>query len=198
MAQVAAVSIFAARVLRSNPLPSIVASSVVFCRFIAACVSSSYTKYYCYTNWRSVYFFNPQLPSDSYFAQHWQGGYFDQTSLYLLGLVCNLGHDGEMCPREPSPCNLTIIDINGCHKVRVAFCTCDTGTPLEERYWQLLRMRWYPASFTRTRTAFSFDLLETYHKITLQGKLNLYDFYLAIMQKSDNQGRSEPMVSDPP
>jgi len=55
-------------------------------------------------------------------------------------------------------------------------------------------MRWYPASFHRPKTAFTFDLLETYHKVTLQGKLNLYDFYHAIMQKSNNQGRSKPMV----
>ena len=55
-------------------------------------------------------------------------------------------------------------------------------------------MRWYPASFNRPRTVFTFDLLETYHKVTLQGKLNLYDFYLAIMQKTDNQGRSKPVV----
>jgi hypothetical protein len=56
-------------------------------------------------------------------------------------------------------------------------------------------MRWYPASFNRPRTVFTFDLLETYHKVTLQGKLNLYDFYHAIMHKSDNQGRSKPLVS---
>ncbi|KAF9780599.1 hypothetical protein BJ322DRAFT_974297, partial [Thelephora terrestris] len=37
----------------------------------------------------------------------------------------------------------------------------------------------------------SFDLLEMYHKAMLQGKLNPYDFYLAIMHKSDNQGRSK-------
>ena len=55
-------------------------------------------------------------------------------------------------------------------------------------------MRWYPASFSCPQTAFSFDLLETYHKLTLQGKINLYDFYLAIMQKSDNQGRSKTIV----
>ena len=58
-------------------------------------------------------------------------------------------------------------------------------------------MRWYPASFNRPRTAVSFDLLKTYHKLTLQGKLNLYDFYHSIMQKVDNQGRSKTMVSDP-
>lgn len=86
--------------------------------------------------------------------------------------------------------------MNGSHKVRVTFCLCDPTAPWSERYRQLLRMGWYPASFSRPRTAFSFDLLDTYHKVTLQGKLNLYDFYLSIMQKSDNQGRSKPAVSD--
>jgi hypothetical protein len=86
--------------------------------------------------------------------------------------------------------------MNGWHKVRVHFCTCDTDIPWNERYRQLLRMRWYPASFSRPRTAFSFDVLETYHKLALQGKLNLYDFYHAIMQKSDNQGRLKTMVSN--
>ena len=76
------------------------------------------------------------------------------------------------------------------------FCACDPTAPWDERYRQLLRMSWYPASFSRPRTAFSFDLLDTYHKLTLQGKLNLYDFYLGIIQKSDNQGRSKPIVSN--
>jgi hypothetical protein len=56
-------------------------------------------------------------------------------------------------------------------------------------------MRWFPASSIRPKTAFAFDLLDTYHKVTLQGKLNLYDFYHATMQKTDNQGRSKPLVS---
>jgi hypothetical protein len=97
---------------------------------------------------------------------------------------------------DSPPHNLLIIDANGWHKLRVGFCTCGASTSWCERYRQLLRMHWYPASFNRPRTAFSFDLLETYHKVTLQGKLNLYDFYLAIMQKSDNQGRSKPVVRD--
>ena len=84
--------------------------------------------------------------------------------------------------------------MNGWHKLRVMFCTCDMKARWDERYRQLIRMRWYPASFDRPRTAFSFDLLETYHKLTLQGKLNVYDFYLAIMQKTDNRGQFKTMV----
>lgn len=132
----------------------------------------------------------------SCYPQHWQNEFFDRTTLRSLGLVCHLGHNGDPCPIGPRPLNLTIIDVNGWHKVRVGFCGCDKSAPWRERYRQLLRMRWYPASFSRPRTAFSFDLLETYHKVALQGKLNLYDFYLTIMQKSDNQGRSKTIVSD--
>ena len=132
----------------------------------------------------------------SCYRQHWRNGFFDRTSLYSLGLICYLGHGGDPCPIASKPYNITIIDVNGWHKMRVRFCTCNTNIPWNERYRQLIKMHWYPASFDRPRTAFSFDLLETYHKITLQGKLNLYDFYLAIMQKSDNQGRSKTVVSD--
>ena len=97
---------------------------------------------------------------------------------------------------DSTPHELLVIDVNGWHKLQVQFCTCGNSAPWHERYRQLLRMRWYPASFNRPRTAFTWDLLETYHKLTLQGKLNLYDFYFAIMQKSDNQGRSKPVVRD--
>lgn len=131
---------------------------------------------------------------DSYHTQHWQCGFFDRTSLHSIGLVCYLGHDGAQCSIKSSLYNIIIVDMNGWHKVRVGFCTCDSNIPWGECYRQLLQMGWYPASFDRPQTAFSFDLLETYHKITLQGKLNLYDFYIAIMQKTDNQGQSKDIV----
>ncbi|GBE89394.1 hypothetical protein SCP_1600550 [Sparassis crispa] len=38
------------------------------------------------------------------------------------------------------------------------------------------------------RTAFTFDYLNTFHLLTLQGKLNLYDYYKAILRKMDNTG----------
>ncbi|GBE87436.1 hypothetical protein SCP_1101120 [Sparassis crispa] len=35
-------------------------------------------------------------------------------------------------------------------------------------------------------TAFTFDYLNTFHLLTLQGKINLYDYYKAILWKTDN------------
>ena len=127
-------------------------------------------------------------------SQCWKDGFFDRASLHSLGYICHLGHDGDACPVGSSPRLLTVIDLNGWHKLHVSFCKCSTSGVLYDHYRQLLRMRWYPASFGRPKTAFAFDLLDTYHKLTLQGKLNLYDFYHAILNKSDNQGRSKLLV----
>ena len=63
-----------------------------------------------------------------------------------------------------------------------------------EPYRQLLRNDWFPASELRPQTAFTFDLLDTYHKLSMQGKVNLYDFYKMVMQKTDNCGRFKVQV----
>lgn len=126
--------------------------------------------------------------------QCWMDGFFNRTSLHSLGYICHLGHNGNACPASSPPQCLTIVDLNGWHKLQVSFCKCSAGGTSYEHHYQLLRMRWYPASFGRPTTAFTFDLLDTYHKLTLQGKVNLYDFYHAILSKSDNQGRSKPLV----
>ena len=83
--------------------------------------------------------------------------------------------------------------MSGYHFVRVRFCTCSHSSFLEP-YRQLLRFDWYPASTLRPKTAFTFDLLDTYHKLSMQGKLNLYDFYNSIMQKTDNRGHAKVKV----
>ncbi|KAF9778389.1 hypothetical protein BJ322DRAFT_1014720, partial [Thelephora terrestris] len=104
--------------------------------------------------------------------QRWNGGFFESATLENLGLIVNLGHHNtDICPINTETQLITVIDLSGYHFVR------------------LLRVRWYPASVLRPKTVFTFDLLDTYHKISLQGKLNLYDFYTTIMQKTDNCGR---------
>ena len=114
-----------------------------------------------------------------------------------MGLVYFIGHGHTPCPSvEPSHHQqILIIGLNGAHHVNVQFCGCEKTPGWVEHYRQLLRMRWFPASFDRPKTAFTFDLLDTYHKLTLQGKLNLYDFHASIMQKTDNCGRKKAIVS---
>jgi hypothetical protein len=112
-----------------------------------------------------------------------------------LGHTFYISHQHTACPSSGlKPHVILVIDINGAHRVNVQFCACAGDTKWVERYRQLLRVGWYPASFKRPKTAFTFNVLDAYHKLALQGKLNLYDFLLSVLQKTDNCGRGEPIV----
>lgn len=125
----------------------------------------------------------------------WRDNFYQRTSLYELGLCFYIGHQHTPCPSASSYSKILIVDLNGTHRVNAQFCACEDTLGYVEHYRQLLRTGWYPASFDRPTTAFAFDLLDTYHKLTLQGKLNLYDFYSSILQKTDNCGRIKAPVS---
>ena len=60
---------------------------------------------------------------------------------------------------------------------------------------QILRQGWFPATFNRPQTAFTFDCLSFFHELTLQGKVNLYDFYHTLLQVSDNANLEKTVVS---
>ncbi len=84
--------------------------------------------------------------------------------------------------------------ITGPHRVTVDYCNCDNE--LVPGYQQLLREKWFPATLTRPQTVFTFDCLEMFHELTLQGKTNLYDYYHSLLRRFDNAGRFSPIVSD--
>lgn len=129
-------------------------------------------------------------------VQEWREGHFQRTTLSELGMIIHLGHEDEdTCPvPEPLKEAFVVFDMNGIHHLQLEYCGCSKAANIE-RYQQLIRERWYPATFDRPRTAFTFDVLDTYHKLTLQGKLNLYDFYHGILHKTDNCGRLKKIVS---
>lgn len=60
---------------------------------------------------------------------------------------------------------------------------------------QLLREGWFPATLSRPQTVFTFECLEFFHELTLQGKTSLYDFYHTLIRRSDNAGLSPTIVS---
>lgn len=74
---------------------------------------------------------------------------------------------------------MTLLDVNGIFDVPVMFCRCwdsnDTKEP-ESDELQCVGMRLYPASRKRPVAAFSFTLLEHFHKFTLASSLSLYDY----------------------
>ncbi|KAL1698878.1 hypothetical protein EV121DRAFT_296717 [Schizophyllum commune] len=120
-------------------------------------------------------------------VEQWDGESFTRTSLASLGLHIQLGHpDGEVC-EHPTPTNkdFIIMDIGGIHSCVVYQCGC-TGAPSLRQ--QLLRHRLFPASANAPRTACTFNLLEYFHHLTHQGKVTMYDFYIALEKMTDSTG----------
>ncbi|TDL14069.1 hypothetical protein BD410DRAFT_687969, partial [Rickenella mellea] len=120
--------------------------------------------------------------------EQWDEGYFKKSSLHSLGLRFQLGHDDTdahcthpVKTHEP----MTIIDVSGIHRVHVDFCECFVSNGVPRRA-QLLRARWWPATIDRPQTAVTLNALELFLQLTLQSKLNVYDFYLALAHLSDN------------
>lgn len=128
--------------------------------------------------------------------QRWTGTHFERCTLTDLGKRIQLGHDRDHKPcarKVAGPPRFVVVDANGYHFVNIDYCTC-TNPPIPY-YIQVLRAGWYPASVIRPQTAFSFEFLATFHHLTLQGKLTLYDYYFSIIRMTDNLGLRVGIVS---
>ncbi|KIP01314.1 hypothetical protein PHLGIDRAFT_55306, partial [Phlebiopsis gigantea 11061_1 CR5-6] len=118
--------------------------------------------------------------------QHWQGDYFEKTSLNALNCIHQLGHlDGKPCVIQ-SLKNLVVLHTNGIHKVAVAFCHCQPG--LEHRQ-QLLRMAWYPATPLDPETCVTFEAMKVFQTQNLQGNITAYDYYQSLEILTDGWGK---------
>ncbi|KAI0055071.1 hypothetical protein BV25DRAFT_1816158 [Artomyces pyxidatus] len=123
-------------------------------------------------------------------VERWTGSFFETVSLQELGLRVQLGHAaGHRCKfPEAGPGDFTVIHINGVHDVALDFCGC---TRVERRV-QLIRAAWWPATPLDPHSAATFAALNTFHRLNLQGKLNVYDYWNTIVIKTDNTGLKPP------
>lgn len=60
---------------------------------------------------------------------------------------------------------------------------------------QLMRAQWFPATANRPRTVVTFRTLCLFHALTIQGKVNAYDFYNGLVRITDGAGLFRPKVS---
>ena len=105
-----------------------------------------------------------------------------------------LGHRGTPCPcPSPGSPSFMVFDTSGVHSVNIDYCECLNDNE-HDRRTQLLRQGWFPATFTRPNTVFTFDCLNTFHELSLQEKGNLYDFYHGLLWKTDNANISDSIV----
>ncbi|KAA1479985.1 hypothetical protein DENSPDRAFT_789779, partial [Dentipellis sp. KUC8613] len=122
--------------------------------------------------------------------QRWNGTHFVRCNLASLGLIVQLGHDGVDCASPSTTVQaLTLIDITGIHKINIRFCEC---VPSPRTYVQLLRARWWPATFERPQTAVTIRTLRLFHALTVQAKVNAYDFHNALIRMTDGSSTQLP------
>lgn len=139
--------------------------------------------------------FSPSVLDYAKGLQLWNGSCFSKTTLKDLGLRIQLGHGGAACgcPLR-SPLDFNVIDVTGFHLLAIDFCDCRRDGILHRRT-QLLHAGWFPATFNRPQTVFTFNILSMFHELTLQGKTTVYDFYYAIVHLNDNAGLGSQPVS---
>ena len=126
------------------------------------------------THWADVWDFDR-----GFFIRH------DISQLKPDGQAIYFGHNGFPCPKyspESSDLTFDLIDVNGIHNTRVRFCECS----LEDKATQLLKSGLFPATFSQPRMAFTFQVLDHFHKLHLQSKLSTYDYVATLRRLTDN------------
>ncbi|KAF5344859.1 hypothetical protein D9756_011191 [Leucocoprinus leucothites] len=122
---------------------------------------------------------------DSGFAPHafssWTGSHFEKSSLHDLGFTIHLGHHGQPCPAGGGAVvDSVVVHTNGVHERRIAFCLCSPSDPSYDHLLQLVRNRLFPPTADSPRTAFTFEVLEDFHRHSLSSKSSAYDYYNAL------------------
>ena len=119
--------------------------------------------------------------------------------IFLYGLPSKPGISVSTWPlrspvslSSPWPKNFVVFDALGPHFVSIDYCDC--GNQPLSTWHQLLHERWFPATLSCPQTVFTFDCLETFHELNLQGKTNLYDYYHTLLRRSDNANLLNPIV----
>jgi CxC2 like cysteine cluster associated with KDZ transposases len=135
--------------------------------------------------------------------EHWQGGFFRDTSLHQQGYMMHLGHGGAPCPSvglqdmddgiileeedivedtshllgqwEVLESHIVVVvDCSGVHQRRISWCYC-SGAP--EKHIQLLRHRLFPATIKRPSTVFTFNVLEYFQIDAVECKTAAFNFF---------------------
>ncbi|KDQ06493.1 hypothetical protein BOTBODRAFT_90682, partial [Botryobasidium botryosum FD-172 SS1] len=121
-------------------------------------------------------------------TERWQDNHFVAAPLIDFGLMYHLSHDGARCPswkdgdKNPDGHIIQVAHVNGFHAVRIGFCRC-LNAPSHAT--QLLRMRMFPGTLSKPRTAYTISLLVTFHTLTRESNLNTYDYAKALARFTD-------------
>lgn len=121
-------------------------------------------------------------------VQRWNGKFFERSSLGAVNLAIHLGHPGGRCPgttNDEMGTVMTVADVTGIHTMRMFSCKCrGHGEDAEPVIEQLLRARFWPATFTNPRSIYTFRLMDHWHLDVMQGKKPVYDYWLSLQRRT--------------
>ncbi|KAG1829450.1 hypothetical protein EV424DRAFT_1470721 [Suillus variegatus] len=122
--------------------------------------------------------------------QIWNDKFFDDTTLADQGFVWHMGHGGKSCPQNgatPSSISttaITVVHSSGVFTHNVTWCTCPGS--YDQQHLQLLRAGLFPASTTRPRTAFTFEVLDNFLIDALECKTSAMSFFEKLRRLTNN------------
>ncbi|KAK7045235.1 CxC2 domain-containing protein [Favolaschia claudopus] len=131
-------------------------------------------------------FVHAHIHNPTHWAEVWdeEAGFFIRHDISTLDHTIQLGHGGGKCPTPTPPRSFTIVDINGVHTTRVAFCSCREQPPNKIR--QLMRAGMFPATAKDPHTAFTIQMLKDFQLHNFESKKAAYDHLGAIRRLTDN------------
>jgi hypothetical protein len=118
-------------------------------------------------------------------AQEWTGSFWKASSLELLGLVYQLGHQGRACSSpEPLIRTMVVLHTTGIHTLRFRYCSC-AASRSSNNLQQILRNGWYPATVTDPMTCATFNVLDLFRLLNVVGNINVHDFIRSLERLTD-------------
>jgi len=145
-------------------------------------------------------------------VQQWNGKCFDDTSLSKLGYIWHMGHGGHPCPQSqvsqeweevdedidmddgtgvetikatpPGTTSMTIVHSTGVFTHNIFWCKCCGSDP--QQHVQLLNAGLFPASISRPRTAFTFEVLDHFLIDALECKTSAMSFFQKLRRLTNN------------
>ncbi|KAG8720863.1 hypothetical protein FRC08_017744 [Ceratobasidium sp. 394] len=114
--------------------------------------------------------------SPTHRIREWSRDQLIQVTLRELGCRLILGNHYDPCPAGSS-CELWLGSLNGFQRIEVVFCRCERAAKAPANYQQLLDARIFPCSNERPSSAFTFDVLRTFHLAATEGKMSGGRFY---------------------
>ncbi len=107
-----------------------------------------------------------------------------------MGFIFQLGHNGGQCifpARVPS--TITVLHTNGVHQVCYQYCGCDVSDS-ENKWRQLMRNGWYPATILQPATCATFECLDTFRLLRVIATVNARDYVTFLERTTDPLGTS--------